>query len=481
MMNDQLNPKERELKELLQNASFELDTNAIWNSIEHRVPTKKDKNRVAIWWWSIGVFLIVGLVSVGWFLGNDEQHAGSNAAQVETNNSINEIHASNINKNEELNSPAEYLKNDLSSDLKLINQDSEIKIIEQTLESNLRNAQGLNYETLSEDRTPSQNINNVVFSRVVAKSLMPRESINDDRQSNKSNIVLEESKIVSEVLEPVFINLLSSSAAELSYKRNQLILSTDLAPLSLIEPVQEKNYMSFVSFGIGTNKNISTYKAINSTGEFRPEILQKEAGQWGLSADLLYNIQNKSAWTLGLGISYDMNVSRYLDLGENIIQTNSIGDVEIDIDSDGTITPLTGELTQTTVDNANIQWYRQHHNVDAQIRIGKKLWNANRWSVDVDGGVLYNIYSRSSGYYFEDTAEGLVKFKSSENHPYKKRQGFKTQVGFQLTYALSNVDLGFRTSYRYNPSSILEKNHFYELKNSQLGIQISVAYRPNWE
>ena len=476
-MNDQLNPKERELKELLENASFELDTNAIWDSIEDRIPHKENKNRFVIWCFGLGALLsvIAGLV----FFFTSEKPFSKDNYSAEATKEIN---------TEVIELP-ETLKQGIAS-----TSNNQSEIAEPTASPELEPIKTINNKIANqEDLNPKPTKNNSlqinrkyinegsVFSTINSINLVYNQGSENLKEYPISTFDSKQAKKINERLGLMSLGLISMIDQQLGFDREELLMSYKLAPISRIEPVNSESWVGFLSFGIGTNKNFSSNSVINSNGEFKSNLFDKESGQWGFGSELMYNLENRNGWSFGLGVSYDLNVSRYLDLGERINQTTSTGNTVIDIEADGTVNTLQGQLAKISVNNADVQWYRQHQNVDVQMRIAKNIWTVNRLSFDLEGGLLYNIYNRSSGYYFEDTANGLMKFNAGEENPYRKSQGFKAQVGLNIKYAFNNMDLGLRSYYRYNPNSILEKNHFYELKNSQLGFQISVAYRPNWE
>ena len=95
------------------------------------------------------------------------------------------------------------------------------------------------------------------------------------------------------------------------------------------------------------------------------------------------------------------------------------------------------------------------------------------------GGLNYNFSSNSSGYGFKDDLRSINKFSSDETGYYNRSFGIgaHTKVGIEksLNQNLALGIYGVGASY-FNP--INSDTQWYKIKNSRIGLQFGITYRP---
>lgn len=462
-----LNHKEEKLKDILGGLEIEIDTNDIWGNIESELPKPKKKRRFGIIFFS-GLLALI-LIGATWlfFSQKDDNNDSQKILSTITNDKII-ADKSNVASKTEISKTTYATSNESSSKLKTVQATSDAK---------------------NKIASKKELLNFKIGNSTIVKNTTDVE-INDSNFT-KDNVITPSNPLVSTAITNTQEEeiVLQNPRALLSNIINAPTLSSQLFEIAErqyvegythgIYPIENLGRQLLLQLKLGANQNKSTIYNLNSISEFDPSEFDFESDRLGLSGSFAIGVEN-NGWRFLAGISYHQNVSTYQRNDVIIIKDQVTGIKAYKIDTDGNVSAQNGVTTATYVSDNAISFHRQHKAIDFHATIGKRLWSYKGLMLIADAGFGINTYTASSGYYIEDKAFGFTKI-SDTNHPYKINTHWNAIASLELGYNFGKTRVGISPFLRYNPNSITEQNHFYQLKNSQVGLQLSLTYSPTRE
>ncbi len=472
---NKLNNKEEKIKDILGGLEIDIDTNDLWQNIESELPPSKKKRR-------IGFILLSGLVALlllglTWgILSNDDNH-------VETQTS------SNTTSNDKILVQNEKKNSNTQTNLITTQKESSNHLIP-TNAANTNIANG------------TQIKNTIVSNVEITNSKIEESNVVEKNTNFKStHSILNESKVTDTTHDFVLaLNdeiLKTESEIAATQDQRDLLLGIDFTPTlsnqlfeitnrkqvetspNLIQPLSDFGRQLILQVRLGANQNRTSISNLNSIGEFNASEFDFERDRLGFSGSFAIGVENKG-WRFLAGISYHQNVSTY-ERNDVLIVKDPVSGIEsYKIASDGTISSQNGTTTITSARDNEISFHRQHRAIDFQATIGKRLWSFKGFVLMADAGFGINTFTESTGYYIDDKAFGFTKISDS-THPYKVNTHWNAIASLELGYDFGKTRIGISPFVRYNPNSITEQTHFYQLKNSQVGMQLSLTYSPTRE
>ena len=472
---NKLNNKEEKIKDILGGLEIDIDTNDLWQNIESELPPSKKKRR-------IGFILLSGLVALlllglTWgILSNDDNH-------LETQTS------SNTTSNDKILVQNEKKNSNTQTNLITTQKESSNHLIP-TNAANTNIANG------------TQIKNTIVSNVEITNSKIEESNVVEKNTNFKStHSILNESKVTDTTHDFVLaLNdeiLKTESEIAATQDQRDLLLGIDFTPTlsnqlfeitnrkqvetspNLIQPLSDFGRQLILQVRLGANQNRTSISNLNSIGEFNASEFDFERDRLGFSGSFAIGVENKG-WRFLAGISYHQNVSTY-ERNDVLIVKDPVSGIEsYKIASDGTISSQNGTTTITSARDNEISFHRQHRAIDFQATIGKRLWSFKGFVLMADAGFGINTFTESTGYYIDDKAFGFTKISDS-THPYKVNTHWNAIASLELGYDFGKTRIGISPFVRYNPNSITEQTHFYQLKNSQVGMQLSLTYSPTRE
>jgi len=252
---------------------------------------------------------------------------------------------------------------------------------------------------------------------------------------------------------------------------NPATASTQIKPIT-------KSRRYFTSIKGGVAQSINNINIVTSTGEFEPSIFNNEKSMPALN--LSFDVGTyMGSWRIFTGLSYNNMVTRYARNEENTTTSTGTGTKFIIIDDTGNLTTQDGTISTTNVTNHNITWHRKHSLLDIHIGAGKDLVSLGNFTIGMDATMGYNLWSKHTGYYFDDSEEPLQKFVSGEENIYRKNMGLSAAIMLPISFDIGRqAAVSLTPSWRFQADPITITNNFYSIKNSQLGLQFGITYRP---
>ncbi|MEE9440092.1 MAG: hypothetical protein V3V14_13885 [Saprospiraceae bacterium] len=449
-MEDRLNRKEEKIKDIGQQFTVNVDTDALWAALEPELPGDK-KRRGAAWYvmGAIGI-LFLGMLSWNMFSESEinlEKTIEDKIVQLDTPKQNIERQNTTVgitNKSNNKTGEKKDIKNNLKSQTS--NLETENSSISNLLNTADQTATSVNWKSSKTEKA------NTFFQKTKSE---PKSQTNDI----KSNI--HPIKTENHTIE--LINIAQKSFV-LDRKREDFYPKINLHNPSI--------WYSFLTIKSGINLSKNQYS--KDFGEIENILINHETPLLGATTSIWYGKQNNGGWKYQLGMTHMVLNTRYSNTDKDVTQDILSQNGTIKINSDGSQTNLGGSLIQTTIVNNDIVWHNTHNYVDVNIQIGKQLITFSNISLSIDASLGYNIWSNHKGYYV-DQNNIFTKFKTSEYSPYTKR-GLTSGLSMEIGYNMGNLILGLSpfisTTHQYNSNS----SYLYKTKNSHYGIQLFASF-----
>ncbi len=465
-----LNKQEKDFRDILQQVSYDLDHNAIWDDINHRLPQKKKKRPVWLFLLGVIALLIAVVLSVTSY---NNMKSNSSIAEVAIDDaSLNVTRGlrpdnSNVNTNKISDSS-------IPVDVKLLEQSVSISqganVQESMVASSRSRYQGnvINNSSYLE----KTNLTNNTFATPLSSIVLNKgynTSVQFDNAS--SNIASDISHVATREVMPsisklsMFIDIRNSQAINVK-PRMVLYVSMDV--------IVEKPTLLALSIGSGANKSYSSY----STTDTRNNGFGFENGKYGYNLELMASMENASGWRLSGGLSFTQLSYQYNNAEQNVeVRTDVTGHQDFVIDGEGNRQAEDINAELVTITNYDINWFRYNRDLDLNINLSKRIQLNEKFSLYPTLGVAVNLASHNSGYYFSDNLYDIEKYESQASNPYNSRSGYKANIGMSLETKISkNISLYMRPSFQYNVSNRIV-NENYNLRESNTNFVVGIRYR----
>ncbi len=474
----ELNNKEKKIKQVLSEVSYEVDTDFLWKEVSKELDDKKKKRR---FFW---IFPAFGLGLLALFFFNNYSIVGNTSNTIQEN-SISNLPTSNIqNENkQDLNNAFNNTNNNQTSQ-------SSIAVSKNNANNNpsISNQVTNNKSSIITSNPITQKPVSI-FSQNYTSNNTTRGSIfNSAKATNnivpvQRNPILPEnnlSKNKTEKTENLFTGYPNTSDFNSisNLKIVPVVVEKKKSPsFVLVEPTTATSRF-YVTAGLGTIRDINTM--IINDDKIPSNLFNREKSLWGMNAAIQAGIETKSRFKFFGGFDYAQLVTQYFN-GDTEIVAEQISSTLESIDASNNLTTTEGSLTTTTTIDKDILWHRHHNKLNFQLGVSKDLFPKSRFVVEPEVSLLQNIISSHRGYYFSDESPNFVKFERGEESPYRKNTGLKTQLGLNLGYKTQAWQFNINTGWRNQLSNLTKETNNYQIKNSQLSIQARVNCLLNWE
>ncbi len=420
-----LNKKEKHLKSIADDFQISINTNAVWDSIEDRLPKKR--RRYGLIWMSIGL-----IISTAFF------------TYFATVSSMSAVH-----------NPTSYSDSNIDSHSK----QKEIKIAPSSL-SDLDKSLKTDVSKSVSITKPSKNIQKSFFTKK-----MDNPQANHTKPTNTSQPTLTKAHTEKPFFHP--LNTVESQKIKLIHKEQNLKFpKIDLKNFNTWTP-----YMKFYT---GIHQANFHYYPQDDTKNM---LFDRETGKIGTTFGFLYGKTHTLGWGWNIGFNFQQSVAEYKYQYESISTTNINGISAIFIDEKGDEHARKGQVVQNTLNLREKRMYRKQNAIDVNIGIEKQLFHIKRMDFKLGTGIGITAFSKHTGYYFKDN-NTLMKIQN-EDHPYKIKGQVKHFTNAMMDYTiLPHYSLGLQFNYTYALNSLTKNSNFYKLKNSQYGIYFTISYRP---
>jgi len=466
---NELNNKEEQIKDILGGLEIDIDTNDIWGNIEADLPQPKRKRRFGFFW----IFGLLGIGLAGLVWNSASSKAGILTDTKDANITINEANENIIARNEKAENTIH------SVEKPTVNPKIKFNTRANTIENDLASATSSFFTKANKketnNSTTQENDQAIFEDRIVNQGSQSEQYFTTQNTittlSNERAINLSDKRDLENDM--LMAPTLSNQLFEI-VERNRI----ETTPSS-IKPFINQGRQLILQFKLGANRNKTTIDNINSIGEFDGSEFNFERDRIGVSGSFAIGVEN-NGWRFLAGASYHHHVSSY-ERDDIIIVTDLTSGIEsYKISSDGILSSQNGNISVTSVRDNNISYHRQHKAIDFHASIGKRLVSFKGLVLMADAGLGVNTYTKTTGYYLADKAFGFTKITESD-HPYKVNTHWNAIASLELGYDFGKTRIGLSPFIRYNPNSITSQAHLYQLKNSQVGMQLSLTYSPTRE
>ena len=492
-----LNKKEKFIKEVLSNENHDLDTHALWKNIQPKVESK-DKDRRWI------IFFFLGALAMGavWGLFNwmgqetSQMQSVDNTAPVEIESpATSKAETKDLSEYKlESNETSQSITSNVNEEtISITTQLDPIRTSNNSIETNEVERAKLSLES----DTGSQNDNIEIASNLensLANQTMAFEAITiqeSDRgenvevmqsitseNENEDDITLASSEEGSSNL---FITLSSIESIQGVGIQTKRLIDNYPQEAEVIKPHRNYDWIPFIQFHGGLIKTSTQSEFVSVDPTLNASAFDKEGGVFGYSTCLNLGWERNDGWYYGLGLDYTQSAVRYQNI-ESVLETeSSLGVNAIYINRNGQTTNIPGTVSESTITNYNVSWYRQHRHINFEILIGKRIIGAGRFSLLADAGLMYGVSQSATGYDFVDSAlNGFRKFQPGEENAYEGSGNMKLRSAISFNYNLNQFAIGLQALYRHDLNGITKSSNFYKTRNTDFGMRLGLTYYPNW-
>ncbi len=466
-MANNLNHQEEKFKHILENLELDVDTSSLWDSIESKVD--KPKKRLGFLWMSLLVGLIVGGGLLSHLLLNQPNQVQPKQLLSNELSEANDL--TDNSRPNTLDTESKSTSNLPSNKLKETHTELNAKF--NTNHKNNTRSQ-LIKPTSSSTNTQLSTISNTTHTSTFYSQLGKDQ--NNPTVGNRQTIKSKTFDIKKDAIQLQEIGVLAFPLLGLN-GTNDILLDHKTQAISADRASFKKSKLPhlFVAVKSGLNVSFSDPKLTQNVTNFNAQEFTKEEGLIAYDINLQVGKYWSHGWKISAGLGFNKQTIRYTNQ-ESVIKTEEIEIADVSYDSAGNVTEVISTAEQTTTHDYDIRWHRNHKNINAELLIGKDLIHVDRWRFGLEGGYIFTLSSTSQGYYFSDTESSFNKITNQEVSPYRNKGLTHSQLGAYLEYRMGAFEIGFSPTFRYHLNSLTNDNHFYSLKNSQLGMLGSIKY-----
>ncbi len=456
------NSKEEAFKEVLSDLDFNLDTDAIWNSVEDKLPRKKDEPKLPFMIWGLS-FLVVGMVSLLLFYPVNDEVDQITTTELSANDRIEYSLPGTKAMYAAIDKVAERMDNVQKAEISTVTQTNSNKDKTHQSKPTLITSTSI-YENLANQNTSVRSERLSPTSKITAPTDYTKSSIQTSSSVRNMKRPLRQMAYLSKLYGTI-------ESEKESPAIQMRILPVATAPIDVLS--SKAQWLPYFSLSTGPSKNLSSFS--NAENTF---IDNYESDLWGLSTNMQYGMENGN-WNVYAGLTHSYNASRFSN--HDISSDSQDKPIEtFHILGSGETESRAGFFTETTVTQNAIDWHRVHQNIDLQLGVGKTIFYNKATSLRIEAAASYNIWSKATGYYYSDNFTSITKFSTGQSNPYNKSNGLGVQLGLSIQQQIgAKTSLVVRPYYSKAFQPITNENILYQIRNSQMGLQIGVSYRPS--
>jgi len=455
-----LNNKEKKFAEILSDLNLEINTDEIWDAVEHRLPEKSDSRKPPFWLWGSAILFILGaIVFTQMFVSSESIIIDQKLSDLETENS-NVL----LQRSAEMEAAIDRVVAKKASEDQMFSEN-----VETTIETEERSAIPGNTSIAI---SPDQNVEN---SEKVAPTTLRKDSriispSDAESKVNKSTLVSTSSKtfVEKELLRnfstlPLLTSYLVSDPTDLELNNPIVPVKVLRAPLSF-----------YYQIGAGININMPSYDMPNNEGTF---VNAFESNLPGMLGSFSIGLETGKGYRFFGGLRYMQLVNKYSNDSYSVSTSTANGTQYIDLDQEGFYTEVDGEIYQKSERQNDIDWHRQFHNLDIHLGVGKRFLGIGDWSVALDASIHYNLISGSKGYVFADDFNGIKKYPEEISNPHGL-MGLGGNLSLQLERKISEQFSIFCAPFYSTYFNKINTDSFYKTNSSQAGLQLGLRFNP---
>lgn len=482
-MKEYLNDKEEKIVDLMGDIHIDINTDSLWAELEPQLDNDDSNKKGAWWYWWAGTAVALMVMGVFFYTamstGNDSLVSDS-ATQEEMNTvavseskddqivaveTIKKQNDSRINEQK-----VELGEQDLTT-VKTASNSTEYKQ-KDTVSKAAASTISSNYITNTENTTISiynQDQENTTVTTVATATESESDNTTIDAIA-ETNEVAHSNNVLLTVDQIARVNTL------LDYERIWADRKTDM---DIITPAYIATRQLILGAQFGLNQNQTTVTSLKN----EPGILEEydyEKDRLGLSAGIFVGVENQKGWRFKAGMAYHRYATSYQREGITLFRDEVSGIEYYRINEDGQQTPVNGTTQVLTVKDIDLDWTRTHDAIDLYATVGKRIFSLGGFMLAVDLGAGVNNYTNHNGYYIANSDFGFTKIEN-DTHPYKVSSGWYALGQLELAYGWDQWRVGLNPFIRRSMNAITEKTNYSQIKNSQIGIQLSMTYLPRWE
>ena len=471
-MEDKFTNQEEHLRSLSENFSLDIDTSELWDNIESQLPpVEEERKRPIIWWMASGVLML----AIAMLMWNNQANASQNdviaEAIPESNFKVENKQTIDVETEHTQNSPKNFnasettFEKQSSTSTKTINNPA------------LNSIKSKITETTKENFTPILNSNRYDDKSTARKDGLIGQSTTLQNKVealiDPSSNISEEQDLENKLEARALISLESLNSGSINPLQKDLDY---VFPSMIIKPIKKISWLPYYALSSGVNMQKANIYSNDSEGLDLTQF-ENERPLLGMSSDFHFGFESTNGWRFGFGLNYNRIVSGFSQIETDTIINGVEGNLSSKIDDEGNISYLEGTVLQTSIINYDLNWHRSHNMLNAQLSIGKRIFNTGKLSLFTDATVGKNIWSNHSGYYFAEGNKSITRFESNENNPYSNA-GYNVGLSMDVEYEINRISITLKPFAKMGLNSITHNSNYYQLKNSLYGIQLGIVYRP---
>ena len=493
-MSDELNNKERVVKDLLTNAQFDLDVADVWSQLEGKLPpVPTQKRRVVPFWWLLGLAaLSLSSIYLGYELAvmptaplqaDTEQQAlvfmtdGDTVLHGERSKSTTDEAPHKVppvGNDHLLAKEQEKMTADAGNTLPAApqtpsaSQVQKVSIVEGQPTEAATYWRGHTGDSRGQEAT-------IPATKKIPQQLPASKSLHAGGESPAEPA---EDKSASE---PPAVSAQRTSGKVSQLPLPQMLISSAAIPLpaqAIVRPHGSSAYSFTIGVRGGAWYNMASQSITDVNSELNNSIFGPESGVASANMALDIGVEHRSGWRLIAGVGIHDAVHRYARTDESVRMSTTDGTAFIIIADDGSTQSVAGEVPLVTTVQYDLQWHRRHRIVEAHVGLGKTIWHWGRLSVGADALLGYAVNTSHAGYEYDNATGAIVKMAAGEDNNYRSNQGFSAAFMARLSLHLGQADVSLIPVWRHQLSPFTNTQSFYKSTNSQLGLQLGITYRP---
>lgn len=473
-----LNDEEKKFAEILSDVSFDIDTNELWQAVEHKLHSKKRKRKFPFWLSCVAGLLVVG--SVLWIASpfdtsQNQELSAELSAEIEKLPSVFDRSAAleevieQVVQKREQTSPT----SDISDSVILEPaESSKATAITTNTVSNRKSSDKVvwtkPFSGFSQSETGSQLPSRIISSEKTAPSKVSRVGDN----SNEQSALAYEISLIDE------IDALDHDPSLLAIgirNFNVLLGLAEIAyPIEVLDP--SNSWTPYFHAATGSNLNSTTYTALETDSRV-DALASRERSLPGLSSALEFGYENQNGLRFFGGLRHMQLVNQYRN-NTPVTTVEEIEGAELFVDENGGTNSSTGTITKTTTKRYAQNLFRLQNMLDVFVGVGKSYQLGEKWRAGANVAAHYNFLSFTKGYHFNSSFTDIEKFTTDENTEFKKTIGvggkFELNIERRMNDKLNLTMRPFLSTYLNE----INKGNHYLIKNSQFGLLVGITYRP---
>ncbi len=435
-----LSEHEKWIKENLGDMKIQVDSNALWESLQDHVPPKKKKRGFIFFF--LGLLVAVGMVGVYYIQTDSNSTYVANPTKEGTEtpslamSTENDTKSTNHNPtkiNNSLNNIEENTVNPYTANTKTVVTNAELNTNEN--------------KPLNPLNSPNnQSILPVSTSAVISPNYYAR--VPNLQQASESE------------------NVVSSPTERATILYSELLKQDDLTPINndfvtqvsvVVPATQAASKQLFLTLQFGGNYHFN--KTTTVDGEAGLDVLRRDISQSmpGYFASVGAEYELTPKWSVYTSVMHAQLVYRTAyHFTTNEEQTNSEGIDQILIDQYGFQEEISGEVREYIHSQITGVWYNYTNHYTLQSGLKYRFFRQGRLNGQIGAGIDYKLSSRTRGSYLADDWT-IEKIENALPSAFRNIQGHASvQINYQVN---KNTSIGIQAQYMSSMHRILHKEN----------------------